>query len=333
MILLLTFLCFPYQEWVALSFQRCSLTDYWVTRSWVWIQSWPKGGCWLPGKERGGGDEARAGVSSCAPTCPLPRWALPLQGEHRWPGQPLMMWRKGDEGRNTVLQPSVSPGTGRYKGGQGCGEIRKGTKRHLQGWKIKEAGTKEFLQVFFYPFSTLDVNSGKGYKLWIQSDIENAVLDGTTRVVQHPLMIQPSVRASGLSSWSCVFGGYVSREVIRCKITQYHPNLEHKTTSMLCLDCSYVSWQKLMQTPAFNPFKLNVSWWRSRCQHERPAHSASPSAGERFCTSWACWWAAHLGAVSKEIFDFLWLPRGIHNYFLLYHRVQLEASAPLELPW
>lgn len=102
--------------------------------------------------------------------------------------------------------------TGRYKGGQGCGEIRKGTKRHLQGWKIKEAGTKEFLQLlFFYPFSTLDVNSGKGYELWIQSDIENAVLGGTTHVVQHPLMIQPSVRASGLSSWSCVFGGYVSR--------------------------------------------------------------------------------------------------------------------------
>lgn len=122
----------------------------------------------------------------------------------------------------------------------------------------------------FCPFSTLHVNSGKGFKLWIQRDIENAILDGTTHVVQHLLMIQASVRASGMSSWSCVFGGYVSRWVIRCKITQYHPNLEHKTTSMLCLDCSYVSWQKLLQTPAFNPFKLNVSWWRSRRHHEHP---------------------------------------------------------------
>lgn len=56
----------------------------------------------------------------------------------------------------------------------------------------------------FYPSSSLDVNSGKGYRLWVQRDGENAILDGTTHVVQHPLIIRASLRASGVSSWSCV---------------------------------------------------------------------------------------------------------------------------------
>lgn len=57
----------------------------------------------------------------------------------------------------------------------------------------------------FSPFSTPDVNSGKGYKLWAQRDVENAILDGTTRVVRHPLERWASVRASAMSSWSCVW--------------------------------------------------------------------------------------------------------------------------------
>lgn len=57
----------------------------------------------------------------------------------------------------------------------------------------------------FSPFSTLDVNSGKGYKLWVQRDVENAILDGTTCVVRHPLERRASVRASAMSSWSCVW--------------------------------------------------------------------------------------------------------------------------------
>lgn len=54
------------------------------------------------------------------------------------------------------------------------------------------------------------MNSGKGYELWIQRDIEDAILDGTTHVIQHPLMIHASVSASSMSSLSCVLGGYVS---------------------------------------------------------------------------------------------------------------------------
>lgn len=164
MILLLTFLCFPYQEWVALSFQRCSLTDYWVTRYWVWIQSRPKGGCWLPGKEGGGGEEARAGVSSCGPTCSLPRWALPLRGEHRWPGQPLMMWRKGDEGRNTVLQPSASPEQGDTREGKGVGKSERGPKDICRDGRLRSFCSCYFFILFPLLMWTLAKAMSSGFK-------------------------------------------------------------------------------------------------------------------------------------------------------------------------
>lgn len=60
---------------------------------------------------------------------------------------------------------------------------------------------------FFYPFSARPVSSDKLYKLWVQKDIENAVLDGTTQVAQHPLLIPASARASGMSCcvwWLCL---------------------------------------------------------------------------------------------------------------------------------
>lgn len=53
----------------------------------------------MPGKECGGGEGGRDWGLHLCPSCSLPRWALLLQGEHCWPGHPMVVWRKEGTGR------------------------------------------------------------------------------------------------------------------------------------------------------------------------------------------------------------------------------------------